>query len=86
MFAVNAGGIVAAGQVGAPVVERRGTGSLVAAGLSLQSSGPLLLVGAVAGGADAWAVAVGFSLVAAAVSLVLPNASALALPDHPDRR
>jgi DHA1 family bicyclomycin/chloramphenicol resistance-like MFS transporter len=84
VFAVNALGLVVAGQVGAALVRQVGPRALLAAGLSAQAAGAAALVVAVAAGLGVRGIVVSLFTLVAAVGLVLPNASALALADHPD--
>lgn len=84
IFALNAVGIVAAGQVSAGLVHRTGSRPLLTAGLALQTAGAIALVAVVAAGIGVAGIVPALFGVVAAVGFVFPNASALALADHPE--
>jgi MFS transporter, DHA1 family, multidrug resistance protein len=83
VFAVNALGLVAAGQLSARVVGRFGPRRLLNAGLAANAAGGLALLGTVTvlqlGLAG---VLPALFVVVASIGLVLPNATALALADQ----
>jgi DHA1 family bicyclomycin/chloramphenicol resistance-like MFS transporter len=83
VFGVNAAGILALGALGARLVERVGPTRLFVAGLGQQAVGAAGLLVAVLADAGLAAVLVALFLVVSSIGLVLPNASALALADHP---
>ena len=83
LFALNAAGIVAASQISRGLVERHGPRRLLIAGVSAGALGGLgALASVVLGGGLAGLLPSLFVLVAS-IGLVLPNATALALADHP---
>src|SRR3954471_13951439 len=83
MFAVNAAGIIAASQLGGRVVERVGARALLDAGVRASAVGGLGLLAAVVFDAGLAGVLPSLFVIVAAVGLVLPNATALALHDYP---
>lgn len=83
VFGVNAAGILALGALGARLVERVGPARLLVAGLGMQLAGAGALLVVVLAGLGLAAVLVALFLVVSSIGLVLPNASALALADHP---
>ncbi len=82
LFALNALGIVAAGQASARLVQRLGQLRLLVLGLAGGLAGGLGLLLAVLAGAGLVAVVSALFLVVATVGLVLPNATALALSNQ----
>lgn len=85
VFAVNACGIVAASQLNRWLLGRFGLRTLLAAGLSFTAGGGMALLAVVAiGGLSVWFVLVPLFFVVASIGVVMPNATALALADHPD--
>ncbi len=82
-FALNAGGIMAMGAVSSQLVGRHGPARLLRAGLALQLTGAAALVAVVAAGAGLVPLLVSLFAVVSSIGLVLPNATALALADHP---
>ena len=85
VFGANAAGIMAMSAVSGRLVGRAGPPRLLAAGLAVQAVGALVLLVSVLA-ETAWpGVLIGLFLVVASVGLVFPNASALAMADHPDR-
>jgi DHA1 family bicyclomycin/chloramphenicol resistance-like MFS transporter len=84
MFAVNALGIVAAGQLNRAVVGRFGPRGILCAAVAVQAAAGLALLAVVAvGGLGVWPVVALLFVVVAAIGLVVPNGTALALADHP---
>jgi DHA1 family bicyclomycin/chloramphenicol resistance-like MFS transporter len=83
LFAMNALGIVVAGQGGAALLGRRHAHTLLMSGHVLQVAGAAALAVVVAANAGTAGIAAALFLVVASIGLVLPNASALALGDHP---
>ena len=85
VFAVNACGIVAASQLNRHLLHTFSLRGLLRAGLSVTAGGGVaLLVVVVIGGLGVWAVLVPLFLVVASIGVVMPNATALALSEHPD--
>jgi DHA1 family bicyclomycin/chloramphenicol resistance-like MFS transporter len=83
LFALNAAGIIAASQISRGLVGRYGPRRLLIVGVSAGALGGLgTLVSVVFGGGLAGLLPSLFVLVAS-IGLVLPNATALALADHP---
>ena len=85
VFGVNAAGIMAMSAVSGRLVGRVGPARLLAAGLAVQATGALVLLASVLAGDGLPGVLLGLFLVVSSVGLVFPNASALAMADHPDR-
>jgi DHA1 family bicyclomycin/chloramphenicol resistance-like MFS transporter len=83
VFGVNAAGILGLGALGGRLVERAGPPRLLVIGLGQQVVGAIGLLVAVLADAGLAAVLVALFLVVSSIGLVLPNASALALADHP---
>jgi MFS transporter, DHA1 family, multidrug resistance protein len=84
VFAVNALGIVTAAQISGRLVGRVSPRRLLWTGLGLGATGGVALLVVVAvGGLGLAAVLVPLFAVVSSIGLVLPNASALALADHP---
>jgi MFS transporter, DHA1 family, multidrug resistance protein len=85
VFAVNACGIVAASQLGRRLLRSVSPRALLYGGLAASATGGVALLCAVAvGGLGVWSVLVPLFVVVSAVGIVMPNATALALQDHPD--
>jgi DHA1 family bicyclomycin/chloramphenicol resistance-like MFS transporter len=82
-FAVNGLGIVAAGQISARLVRRVGPRPLLAWGIGQAVAGGLLLLGAVLAGSGLLLVLPALFVVVSSIGLMSPNATALALHDHP---
>ncbi len=83
-FGFNALGIVIVSQIGVRLIERVGPRALLATGLALSFSGGLLLLAVVVMGGGLAGILPAFFLVVASVGLTSPNATALAMADHPD--
>jgi MFS transporter, DHA1 family, multidrug resistance protein len=83
LFAVNAGGIVLASQIGRAVVDRYGPRRLLNAGVCLSAAGGLGVLGSVVLDLGLPTLLPSFFVLVAAIGLVFPNAAALALADHP---
>ena len=83
IFAGNAVGIIAAGQISSRLVGRVTPERLLGAGVFMCGAGASVVLGAACTGAGLPAILPGLFLVVASVGLVLPNATALALADHP---
>jgi MFS transporter, DHA1 family, multidrug resistance protein len=85
VFAVNACGIVAASQLNRRLLGSFSLRALLRGGLSVTAGGGIALLVVVAiGGLGVWAVLVPLFLVVASIGIVMPNATALALSEHPD--
>ena len=85
VFGVNAAGIMAMNAVSSRTVERVGPARLLTAGLAVQLAGAAVLLLSVLAGVGLAGILPGLFLVVASVGLVFPNATALAMADHPDR-
>ncbi|HEY1370211.1 MAG TPA: Bcr/CflA family efflux MFS transporter, partial [Gaiellaceae bacterium] len=83
VFGANALGIVCASQVSGHLVERTGPARLLAAGLAACAAGGVGLLVAVLLDAGLAGVLPSLFLTVSSIGLVLPNATALALADHP---
>ena len=84
IFGVNGIGLIAASQVNARVVGRFEPVWLLRRALWTIASAAIVLLAVVsAGGLGAWSVMIPLFVIVSAVAFVLPNASALALADHP---
>ncbi|HWC79083.1 MAG TPA: Bcr/CflA family multidrug efflux MFS transporter [Pseudonocardiaceae bacterium] len=83
VFAVNALGIVTAGQLNGRVVGRFGPRRLLAVGLASATVGGIGLLLAVLLGWGLPAVLIGLFLVVSSIGLVSPNGVALAMADYP---
>jgi MFS transporter, DHA1 family, multidrug resistance protein len=84
IFGVNGIGLIAASQVNARVVGRLEPEWLLRRALVTIACAAIALLAVVSiGGLGAWAVMVPLFVIVSAVAFVLPNASALALADHP---
>lgn len=84
LFALNAVGLVAAGQLSRRLADRVGPERLLRAGLALGVLGGGGLTAAVLGHAGLVGVSAAFFCIVSAVGLTAPNATALALADHGD--
>lgn len=88
LFGVNAAGFIGAGQVAARLAERVPQRRLVLIGSALQAVGGVLLAALVlldppgGGGLGLVGVEIALFLVVAALGLLVPSATALALADH----
>lgn len=85
VFAANALGIVAGGNVSRLVVRRAGARRTLGAGLLTALAGSAVLLAALAAGLQALWLLAGLFLVISSVGLILPNATALALEPHGER-
>lgn len=84
VFGINALGIVTAGMLSSRMVSRVGPRRLLALGLVECCGGAAVLLLAVTFRLGVVAVCVALFAVVSSVGLVMPNATALALADHPD--
>jgi DHA1 family bicyclomycin/chloramphenicol resistance-like MFS transporter len=82
-FGVNALGIVGLGQANARMVGDAGPRALLGVGLAVAFGGALLLLAGVLAGSGLVIILPALFAVVASVGLVQPNATALALEDHP---
>jgi DHA1 family bicyclomycin/chloramphenicol resistance-like MFS transporter len=82
-FALNAGGIMAMGAVSSRLVGHHGPARLLRAGLAVQLTGATAVVVVVVADAGLVPLLVSLFAVVSSIGLVLPNATALALADHP---
>lgn len=85
VFASNAAGIMLMSAVSGRLVSRRGPAALVVAGLCLQCFGAVVLLVSVLADGGLAGVLTGLFLVVSSVGLVFPNATALAMGDHPEK-
>lgn len=85
IFAVNSGGIVAAGQVSRLLVGRVPQRTLFVAGLTGSAIGGGLMLATAATGAGLPLLLPALFVVVASIGLVLPNGTALALASHAKR-
>jgi DHA1 family bicyclomycin/chloramphenicol resistance-like MFS transporter len=83
LFALNAGGIIAASQVSRALVERVGSRALLTAGASMSALGALGVLASVTLDIGLATLLPSFFVLVASIGLVFPNATALALADHP---
>lgn len=82
VFAVNAVGFVVAAQVGSRLVRRTGARALLLAGGSAQLAGGVAVLVCALTDAPLAAVLPGLLVVVAAIGVISPHATALALADH----
>ncbi|MFN8497092.1 MAG: Bcr/CflA family multidrug efflux MFS transporter [Anaerolineae bacterium] len=83
-FGLNALGIVMVSQVSVRLIERVGPRALLGAGLVAAFSGGVLLLVVVVMGGGLAGILPALFLVVASIGLTSPNATALAMADHPD--
>jgi MFS transporter, DHA1 family, multidrug resistance protein len=83
MFACNALGLVAASQLNRALLRRLEPRAILRAALSVQALGALMLLAVVVADSGVWPIVVLLFVVVASLGLVFPNATALALADHP---
>ncbi|SDL37109.1 multidrug effflux MFS transporter [Streptomyces indicus] len=83
-FAGNAVALVAAGQLGARLLNRCSSAALMRAGLLVQCAGAALLLFSVATGLGLPGVLPSLVLVVASIGLISPNSTALAMSVHPE--
>jgi DHA1 family bicyclomycin/chloramphenicol resistance-like MFS transporter len=83
LFAVNAGGIMGASQVSRTIVGRFGARRLLAAGVAICACGGLGVLAAVVLGAGLAGLLPSLFVMVSSLGLIMPNATALALADHP---
>lgn len=84
LFGINALGLMAAGYINRRLVDRTPLSRLLFAGLCQSAVGGLLLLGAILSGhAGLQIVLPAFFMIVASLGFILPNATALALANHP---
>lgn len=83
IFGANALGIVVAGQISGVLVGRVDPRRILGIGLAGSASGGALLLAAVVSGIGLAGILPAFFLVVASLGFILPNATALAMADHP---
>jgi DHA1 family bicyclomycin/chloramphenicol resistance-like MFS transporter len=83
MFAANALGLVAASQASRALLRRVEPRAILRAALSVQAAAGVALLVVVAAGGGVWGIVPLLFVVVATLGLVMPNATALALADHP---
>lgn len=83
VFAANGLGILAASFASRRLIGRVRPAQLLAGGVAMGAAGAVLLLGAVLAEAPVGVVLCALFLVVASIGLVSPNATALALADHP---
>jgi MFS transporter, DHA1 family, multidrug resistance protein len=83
MFATNALGLVAASQLNRVLLRRLTPHVILRATLSVQALAGVALLVVVAAGGGVWGIVALLFVVVASIGLVVPNATALALADHP---
>ena len=83
LFALNAAGIVAASQIGRALVDRVGPRALLDAGVTMSAVGGLGVLASVLFDVGLPLLLPSFFVLVACIGLVFPNATALALADHP---
>lgn len=85
LFAVNAVGMLAAGQANHRLLTRFSPRSLLAAGLiAFTVAGVAVLASALTGAFGLWGLAVPFFVIVAGMGIILPDLTALALSLHPE--
>jgi MFS transporter, DHA1 family, multidrug resistance protein len=83
MFACNALGLVAASQANRALLLRFEPLQILRTALAVQALGGVALLFVVASGGGVWGIVALLFVVVASLGLVFPNATALALADHP---
>ena len=83
LFALNAGGLVAVSQVGRALVDRVGPRALLDAGVTMSAVDGLGVLASVLFDFGLPVLLPSFFVLVACIGLVFPNATALALADHP---
>ena len=85
LFAVNAVGMLAAGQANHRLLARFSPRSLLTAGLiAFAVAGVAILASALTGALGLWGLAVPFFVIVAVMGVILPDLTALALSLHPE--
>jgi MFS transporter, DHA1 family, multidrug resistance protein len=83
MFATNALGLVLASQVNRALLRRLEPRAILRAAVSVQALAGVALLAVVAAGGGVWTIVPLLFVVVAILGLIFPNATALALADHP---
>jgi DHA1 family bicyclomycin/chloramphenicol resistance-like MFS transporter len=83
MFATNALGLVLASQANRALLRRLEPRAILRSALSVQALAGVALLVVVAAGGGVWGIVPLLFVVVASLGLVVPNATALALADHP---
>jgi DHA1 family bicyclomycin/chloramphenicol resistance-like MFS transporter len=83
MFATNALGLVLASQVNRALLRRLEPRAILRGALGVQAAAGVALLVVVAAGGGVWGIVPLLFVVVASLGLVFPNATALALADHP---
>ena len=83
MFAGNALGLVLASQVNRALLRRLEPRAILRAATAAQALAGLVLLAVVAAGAGVWPIVALLFVVVSSLGLIFPNATALALADHP---
>jgi DHA1 family bicyclomycin/chloramphenicol resistance-like MFS transporter len=83
LFAINAGGIMLASQASRKLVGRHGPRRLLDAGMAIGAVGGVGVLVAVVAGLGLGGLLPSLFVMVSSIGLVLPNAAALALADHP---
>jgi MFS transporter, DHA1 family, multidrug resistance protein len=83
MFATNALGLVLASQANRALLRRLEPRAILRSALSVQALAGVALLVVVAAGGGVWGIVPLLFVVVASLGLVFPNATALALADHP---
>jgi DHA1 family bicyclomycin/chloramphenicol resistance-like MFS transporter len=84
VFAVNALGIVVAGQVNGRLVGKISERRLLTVGLAANAVGGIVLLLAAASGLGLFAILVPLLVVVSSVGMIMPNSTALGLANHPE--
>jgi MFS transporter, DHA1 family, multidrug resistance protein len=86
VFAVNAIGIIAAGQISSRLIASVGARAILGAGLTIGASGGIVLLAVVLlGGIGLWGILPAFFLIVSSVGVVFPSGVAIALEGHASR-
>jgi DHA1 family bicyclomycin/chloramphenicol resistance-like MFS transporter len=85
VFGVNGLGLIAAGQGGRMLVRRVGPEALLRTAQAIQLLGALLVLASVVADLGIAPLLAGFFLVVSMTGIVVPNATTLAMLDHPER-
>jgi MFS transporter, DHA1 family, multidrug resistance protein len=83
MFATNALGLVASSQINRALLRRVAPRAILRTALGAQAAAGAALLAVVVAGIGVWGIVPLLFAVVASLGLVLPNATALALADHP---
>jgi DHA1 family bicyclomycin/chloramphenicol resistance-like MFS transporter len=83
IFAANAGGIMATSQLSRTLVGRYGSRQMLVLGIAMGAVGGLAVLVSVVGDLGLGGLLPSLFVMVSSVGLVLPNASALAMADHP---